>query len=108
MLDGSVQGIGCPISKILLAIDGQFHQKIVGVCFATNVICFLGMVLLDWRFKYCKVRVVFVIGNLFSRTIGEVYFKGRLAEMIFKIFSALQSKLSHQQGRKQGKDLQRC
>jgi hypothetical protein len=106
-LDGSVQGIGCPRTEILLAIVGQFHQNKVGVCFAADVICFPGTVLPDWRFKYQKVRVEFAVGNLFSGTIGEAFFKGRLAEMFFKLFSALRSKLSHLQGRKQGKYLQR-
>jgi hypothetical protein len=90
-----------------MAIDGQFHQKIVGECFAAEVIRSQGKRFLDWRLKHRKVRAEFVLGNLFSGTIGEVYFKGRLAEMIFKIFSALRSKLSHRQGRKQGKYLQR-
>jgi hypothetical protein len=102
-LDGSVQGIGCLITEILLAIDGQLHQKIVGVRFAADVIRFLGTVLPDRRLKHLKVRALFIVGNLFSGTIGEVHFKGRLAEMDFKIFSALRSKLSHRQGRKQGK-----
>jgi len=71
----------------LLAIDGQFHHKVVNECFAADVIRSLGEFFLDWRFEDRKVRAEFVLGNLFSGTIGEVYFKGHLAEMIFKIFS---------------------
>jgi hypothetical protein len=101
-LDGSVQGIGC--TKILLAIVGQFHQKKVGVCFAAAVIRIPGTVSPDRRFKYHKVRVEFVVGNFFvSGTVGEISIKSCRAEMFFKIFSTLRSRLSHRQGRKQTK-----
>jgi hypothetical protein len=51
-LDRSVQGIECPFTEIFLAINGQFHQKIVGICFTADVICSPDKLVLDWRFEY--------------------------------------------------------
>jgi len=102
-LDGSVQRKGCLITEILPAIEGQFHQKIVGVCFGAGVRRFLGIHhSLDGRFKYCKVRPEFIFGKLLFGSIGEVFSKGAV-EMMVKSCSVLRSKLSHRQGRKQGK-----
>lgn len=94
------------ITKIVPAIEGQFHQKIVGVGFAGVHKRSLGNASLERRFKHQKIRVAFLVGNLFFRTIGKVYVIGLLGEMLFENSTILRSKLSHQQGRKQGKYLQ--
>jgi hypothetical protein len=102
VLDGSVQRIVRLMTEIFLGIDGRFHQKIGGICFGTDVVHCLGPPFPDGRFKFLKVRAVFIVRYLFFGSNSEVFFKV-LAEMTSKSCSILHSKLSRRQGGKEGK-----
>ena len=105
VLDGGIQRIGRPITETSTEIEGRFHQKIMTIGFPRCVVCCEGILSLNRSLIDSNVSAAFIVGNVFIGRIAEVCIKV-LAKMTLKSLSGLRSKLSHRQGRKQGKYLQ--
>jgi hypothetical protein len=105
VLDGGIQRIGRPFTETLTEIEGRFHQKIMTIGFPSCVMCCQGILSLNRSLIDSNVSAAFIVRNVFLGHIAEVFIKV-LAKMTLKSLSSLRSKLSHRQGRKQGKYLQ--